>query len=365
MTKIVDKISLYNQTGNSDKVYVVNLIEVTPSSYKVICFSGRRGNSLVEQVKTQQPVSYSQARKVYDKVVSEKKGKGYFEGDEINGLVVGNSDSGSTTSTNTTGLLPQLLNSLDLSDAMKYINDDRFMAQEKKDGVRLMTRKAGDTVIGSNKRGLFTPIGKTIGEGLMQVNVNKFVTDGEAIGDHYYLFDLLEVEGVSLKREDAQIRYQTLSKLFADSEYVHVVESAFSREEKLAMYKRIMDEGGEGIVFKLKDSLYTEGRPRSGGSQFKLKFVESASCVVMETTIGKRSVKFGLYDGANFFEFGKVTIPPNQLIPKPSDIIEVRYLYAFPNGALFQPVYLGLRDDITESECDISQLKYKKESKAA
>lgn len=365
MTKIVETISLYNQTGNSDKVYVVNLVEVSPSTFNVICFYGRRGNSLTEQVKTQQPVSYSQAKKVYDKVVSEKLGKGYFEGDEVNGLVVSSNPTSATSSSNASGLMPQLLNSIDIADAMKYINDDNFMAQEKKDGVRLMTNKANNGVLGSNKRGLFTPLAKTIFDGLMQITATTFKADGEAIGDHYYLFDLLELEGDNLKQLSAKARYMSLQERFAESEYVHVVETAFTREEKLALYTRIMDEGGEGVVFKRKSAAYTEGRPNSGGDQFKLKFVESASCVVMETTIGKRSVKFGLYDGANFVEYGKVTIPPNQPIPSTSDIIEVRYLYAYRNGALFQPVYLGLRNDIAESECDVSQLKFKQEPIAA
>lgn len=365
MTTIVEKISLYNQTGNSDKVYVVNLVEVSTGAYHVIGFNGRRGTSLTKQEKTQQPVAYGVAKDIYDKLVAKKKKDSYFEGEEINGLVVGNNSSGSSTNTNNSGLMPQLLNSIDIADAMKYINDDDFMAQEKKDGVRLMTKKSDGGVLGSNKRGMFTPVAKTIFDGLMQVQATKFVADGEAIGDHYYVFDLLEVEGDNLKRLSAKDRYMSLQERFADSEYVHVVETAFTREEKLALYTRIMDEGGEGLVFKRKSAAYTEGRPNSGGDQFKLKFVESASCVVMETTIGKRSVKFGLYDGANFVEYGKVTIPANQAIPSTSDIIEVRYLYAYRNGALFQPVYLGLRNDIAESECDVSQLKFKQEPMAA
>jgi len=42
-------------------------------------------------------------------------------------------------------------------------------------------------------------------------------------------------------------------------------------------------------------------------------------------------------------------------------IIEVRYLYAYKGGNLYQPTYLGVRDDISFEDCLISQLKYKKE----
>jgi len=36
------------------------------------------------------------------------------------------------------------------------------------------------------------------------------------------------------------------------------------------------------------------------------------------------------------------------------DVIETRYLYAFSqSGAVYQPVYLGLRTDINPSECRV------------
>ena len=41
-------------------------------------------------------------------------------------------------------------------------------------------------------------------------------------------------------------------------------------------------------------------------------------------------------------------------------MVEVRYLYAFrESGVLFQPVYLGIRTDITQADCVASQLKFK------
>jgi bifunctional non-homologous end joining protein LigD len=47
-------------------------------------------------------------------------------------------------------------------------------------------------------------------------------------------------------------------------------------------------------------------------------------------------------------------------------VVEVRHLYAFPeSGVLFQPVYMGLREDIDLDECGSSQLKFKAELLAA
>ena len=49
---------------------------------------------------------------------------------------------------------------------------------------------------------------------------------------------------------------------------------------------------------------------------------------------------------------GNVTVPANQAIPQAGVLVEVRYLYAHDGGSLFQPVLLGVRDDITEEEYD-------------
>jgi len=48
------------------------------------------------------------------------------------------------------------------------------------------------------------------------------------------------------------------------------------------------------------------------------------------------------------------------------DVIEARYLYALTvSGSLFQPVYLGVRDDILAAECTRDQLKFRREEVAA
>jgi bifunctional non-homologous end joining protein LigD len=42
---------------------------------------------------------------------------------------------------------------------------------------------------------------------------------------------------------------------------------------------------------------------------------------------------------------GNVTIPANHALPKVGDLVEVRYLYHYPGGSLYQPIYLGSRSD--------------------
>lgn len=132
-------------------------------------------------------------------------------------------------------------------------------------------------------------------------------------------------------------------------------------KEKRALFNKLKSENAEGIVFKRRKAAYTSGRPASGGNQIKFKFVATASFVVMKVN-KKRSVAVGLYDDnkPNFpIDVGNVTIPPNKDVPKKDQIIEVQYLYAYKGGSIYQPVYLGVRDDIDREACLMSQLKYK------
>ena len=75
----------------------------------------------------------------------------------------------------------------------------------------------------------------------------------------------------------------------------------------------------------------------------------------------KRSVRLELLDAGRERRVGSVTVPPNHAVPAAGDVVEVRYLYAFPGdgGSLYQPVYLGRRDDVVPDACTTGQLKFK------
>ena len=102
----------------------------------------------------------------------------------------------------------------------------------------------------------------------------------------------------------------------------------------------------------------------------KFKFTESASCCVFSVNSDKRSVRIGLLEirddpikGQGMVPVGNVTIPPNHAIPNVGEIVEVEYLYAYPGGSLYQPVYRGKRSDLDVSACTTRQLKYKQEGR--
>lgn len=82
------------------------------------------------------------------------------------------------------------------------------------------------------------------------------------------------------------------------------------------------------------------------------KFVETASFIVSSIHPKKRSVALELInESSDPFAAGNVTIPSNHEIPAPGAIIEARYLYAFEeSGSIYQPVHLGIRDEIDHSD---------------
>ena len=190
--------------------------------------------------------------------------------------------------------------------------------------------------------------------------------DGEAVGETLHAFDLLELKGHDIRLTPYLHRYAGLLTLLdPEHKYLRPVSTIMHPADKLAMFETFKQTGSEGVVFKDIEASFNVGRPNSGGSQLKFKFVESASFVVTGHN-AKRSVTLCLFDGDELVGAGNVTIPPNQDIPRKGAVVEVRYLYAFrESGSIYQPVYLCLRDDVPQSDCTTDQLKYKTDVKAA
>ncbi len=350
-----ERVTLYYREGTSDKVYQAT-IEPAGPQFVVNFAYGRRGATLTSGTKTSSPVDYAAAKKIYTKLVSEKKGKGYTEG--ADGTAYQQADK------QPSGILPQLLNPIDEADVELLLRDDNYCAQEKFDGKHLLVRKLDDHLDGINKKGFVVGLPATMANELRSVP-GSFVPDGEAIGDDYHTFDLLEYGGENLRLLPYRIRLARLIDLLLlarlDYKYIKLVETAFSTRQKIELWQWLRRENREGIVFKRLDAPYVPGKPSQGGPQLKFKFVATVSAVVSKINV-QRSVEVSLFQGRSLVSCGNVTIPANQDIPQVGAVVELRYLYAFRNSlALYQPVYLGPRDDVEPGECVVSQLKFKAE----
>jgi len=285
------------------------------------------------------------AEKIYTKLVNSKLSKGYSEGETKEGFV------SSSNVTKDVIELPQLLNPIE--DYLYYLESDEWLGQEKKDGER---RGIKDSV-GLNRNGLIVDLPKNIALAFKGWEIH---VDSEIIGETLHVFDLLSIAGDSLKERPCEERIRQLEKIYFKNS-VKIVKAAYTTKQKKALFNKLKKENKEGIVFKKKDSIHEPGRPSSGGNQVKYKFYKTATFIVANHTPGKRSVGLEMLDGKKKVSVGKVTIPPNQEIPKVGDLVEVRYLYAYRGGSVYQPTYLGKRVDLYVEDAILSQLVYKSE----
>lgn len=345
------QVDLFFQEGSSDKVYHIQL-EKKDSGFVVNFQYGRRGNALQSGSKTPTPVSEAEAIKIFNKLEKEKRAKGY---DTIEDGEKKNNFSGQVAvQRKDVIILPQLLNTIE--DVEAYIKDPSYLAQEKMDGERRMLISNGE-VIGLNKKGQQVQLPNSIINSVK----DEYILDGEIIGDKLFVFDILSLRGNDLKSYSCMQRLAFLNTL-EFGENIEIVFTAHSEEEKRELFEKLKRENKEGIVFKTKiNSPYTAGRPASGGTALKFKFHKTATFIVEGTTKGKRSVGLNILDGDKKVFMGKVTIPPNHEVPSEGELVEVRYLYAYKGGAVFQPVYLGKRPDSDLTDATIKQIVYKAE----
>jgi hypothetical protein len=275
-----------------------------------------------------------------------------------------------------TGNIPQLPNMIDEQQANDLIDLDEWDhwgMQEKMDGNHVMV-DTREGIKASNKKGILKVVSPQFLNSIQPQLDGKpaMLLDGEQIGNNYYVYDLLHCDGEDLRPLAYEDRLDRLARYFpsmGSSSYpaIQVVPMYVGIQEKREAFNRFKAEGREGVVFKRLKAPFTAGRPNSGGDMLKHKFYATASVRVSSRETGKRSVGLelatppGAGSPSEWIDMGNVTIPANRTVPQPGDIVEVRYLYAFRGGKMFQTTYLGPRDDIDTEECLTTQLKYKRE----
>jgi bifunctional non-homologous end joining protein LigD len=350
-------ISLYCTEGSSDKAYQASLSK-EGAGWVVNFAYGKRGTALKTGSKTTSPVDFAQAKSIYEKLVKEKTSKGYTE--DENGVAYTNTAHEHRVS----GILPQLPMPAAATEVDSLILDDGWYAQEKHDGENRTLIFSGGTVVGVNRKGLVVD---TPARWLKWAEIfgsdSRIVLSGEAVGDSFYAFDLLEYKSIDLRGKGFGDRYKSLINTLAfflqlDTKHAdslkgfHIVKATNNAMIKRGMLSVLEAQGKEGVVFKRADAEFVPGKSRA---QLKHKFVESATCIVLAQNV-QRSVSVGLLDGSEMVPLGNVTIPANFDVPAVGATVEIRYLYRFENGALEQPVMLGLRNDIDVSDCVLSQI---------
>jgi bifunctional non-homologous end joining protein LigD len=345
-------IKLHCNKGGSDKIYHVKIVELD-GAYVVMYANGRRGSTLKFRQKNPDPTSYSDALEIFSAIIKDKQkpSKGYTPYDTDCISLVSSND------THTSGEIGlQHPTTIDKSCAIKLCYDDLYIAQEKSDGERRPIQIKSGKLIGFNKTEQPFTLSSNIGFDLS----TDILIDCEQVGDDFFVFDILEYDRKDLRHLGFIDRYETLKSIIARHPKLTLMPIYYKSEDKTSFYESVFNDNKEGIVFRRHDSPYLPGKITKN-NVFKFKFYKEASVYVVHHN-SKRSVGISVCNEiGDLINVGNVTIPVDKDIPAVNSIIEVRYLYAYKNGSLFQPIYEKPRPDQSILDVDIAQLIYKPE----
>lgn len=190
------------------------------------------------------------------------------------------------------------------------INYKSYALQEKFDGTRGLLFKRGDFVkgiIGRNCNTDFLENFPEIVEEALKIPARSFTLDGEITffndKDHpffltaratypqkrkykvrYMVFDILEVDGESLKNKTFEKRREILKSMIPGRfNYIKIVPTYYTPSKYRDIYKKILRRGGEGVMLKKKRSKYIEGDREHW---LKIKKKSTEDCAVFGITEG-------------------------------------------------------------------------------
>lgn len=251
-------------------------------------------------------------------------------------------------------IIPQLLTSITEDQVEAYLENLEYGCQEKKDGKHLTLQIKDGQLIVRNKKGIACGCSPDFESSLRAIGCDLLI-DGEQIGDKFWTWDILEFDGQDIRDWAYLSRYMKLTKLsFGNA--IKILKLAISPEDKRTMYNELLANGKEGIVFKNMSAPFTPGK---GQDQFKFKFYAECSVIVVQGRDGRASIGMELINEQGSREF--VGYCSCNRRPPLESVVEIKYLYAYRGGCLYQPAFKEIRDDVDVNECTTSQLKYKSE----
>ena len=290
-TPQTERITLYYREGSSDKVYQA-AIEPKGDLFVVNFAYGRRGATLQTGTKTPTPVEYDSAKSAYDKLVGEKKAKGYTRRPGRHALPAhGQRGAG------------------DRHPAPVAQSDRRAGGQTAAQGSSLCrpgeVRWPPDA--GSEARGRDSrpqpqgPVDWAARNGVPR-GPGHLQRTSSSMASAWATSCMPSTCWNGMAKITGCIRisvvWSSLSRILGrpDSRAIRLAETATDPANKERLFRHLQAEKREGVVFKRLDAPYIPGRPNSGGTQLKHKFYATCSAVVSKIN-DKRSVELRLLNG--------------------------------------------------------------------
>lgn len=257
----------------------------------------------------------------------------------------------------------------DEREARHFMTASNYIAQEKIDGERCIVFVTGIGLrIFSRSAGVDDPTRPLEKKGCPHLNAIHLpghagtILDSELKDGKLMVFDIISHKGNSLVDYPLSARLQILGELAIYSDNLTLLTYAATTETKEALLLRVMDEGGEGLMFKNRDGKYLEGG-RPAGNWYKLKRSINVDVVVMGFFKGTASpvgsIIFGQFVDGQLTELGRaggLTLGmKNDMHQNPAKylgrVMTVRGQKRFESGALRHPTFQRFRDDKLPSEC--------------
>ncbi len=362
----IKTIELFFQEGASDKVYNAEILE-DGGKFTVSVAWGRRGAKLNTGSKAVK-VSRVDADKMFDKLVREKRGKGYEERTTEHQPAAVAPPEGTGSGSRVTGKrakvghAAQLLTAIDdESELDTFLTDDSMLAQQKLDGIRVLVHITEEGLVATQRDGKITQLAGNALGGLAYLPHGTII-DGEVLGNAYWLFDVLQLAGDDVRDRGYRERWDILENELepALSGEARVLQIATGKKQKRALHDKLRKANAEGLVFKDREAPYTSGR---NTTQRKFKFIKSADVMIVENA--GNAYRMCVWDGRTLFDCGNVFAGTTNASRKDLDarlargekpVAEVKYLYATKDHQLFQPVFVSVREDKLGKACLRDQL---------
>lgn len=210
----------------------------------------------------------------------------------------------------------------------------------------------------------------------------------------FCVFDLLYCDGYDLRGASLKSRKDLLSTILQSSEHMRLSEHVLGKGKK--QFKKAEQNQTEGIIAKLMESPYIEGR---SSSWLKIKTTLRQEVVIAGYTAPLGSRKFfgallaGLYQGNELRYVGHIgggfdhaalkqvyealqrietKKSPFKTLPRtntgarwvePRLVCEVKFAEWTAAGLMRQPIFEGLRDDKSPKQCRLEQVHPVKKEK--
>jgi ATP-dependent DNA ligase len=262
---------------------------------------------------------------------------------------------------------PMLARPVDLRQVDSYLTDNDWVAQQKLDGDRILILVQDGRVQALNREG--GPRRNRVPQKVLD-QFQTFVSlpgtwcfDGELMagGGAFWIFDLPTAADKVRTTDPFEFRHAVLERFMAGGSWptdpcVRLLPVAHTTEAKQALFAELQERGGEGLILRHREGPYRAGK--RSDMMLKAKFTFTVDAVVHEVRPdGRNNCTYRLFDNGLWVPAGSCSLEARPDV-RPGDVIEIRALYASPDGLLYQPVMVRVRDDKSPTACTVDQLRY-------